>query len=51
LTPDQLDVIADHLLKKVLGDNPKAIAEAQRLLEAGETPTVEGCMKAEEPGQ
>jgi hypothetical protein len=48
LTPEMLDKIADHLLKKALGDNPKAIAEAQRLLEAGETPTIEDCMRVVE---
>jgi hypothetical protein len=42
LTPQQLDRIAEHLLQKALGDNPQAIAEARRRLEAGESVTVEG---------
>ncbi len=42
LTPAQLDKIAEHLIKKALGDNPVAVAEAKRRLEAGETVTVEG---------
>ncbi len=46
LTPAQLDVIADHLLKQVLGDNPKALAEVDRRLLAGETPTMEEVQKA-----
>ena len=41
LTPAQLDKIAEHLIKKALGDNPSAVAEARRRLEAGETATVE----------
>jgi hypothetical protein len=36
MTPEQLDCIADHLIAKVLGNNPVAIAEAQRLIEAGD---------------
>ncbi len=36
LTPPQLDVIAEHLLKKALVDNPAAIAEVDRRLAAGE---------------
>jgi len=53
MTPDQLDVIADHLIRKALGDNPAAVAEAQRLIEAGETPTIEDCMRVvgQEPGK
>jgi len=35
LTPVQLDCIAEHLIKKALGDNPKAVAEARRRIEAG----------------
>jgi hypothetical protein len=50
MTPDQLDVIAEHLIRKALGDNPAAVAEATRRIEAGEVPTVEECMQvAEEP--
>jgi len=41
MTPDQLDVIADHLLSRALGGNQRAVAEARRRLEAGETVTVE----------
>jgi hypothetical protein len=41
LTPAQLDVIAEHLIQKSLGDNKRAINEARRLIEAGETVTVE----------
>jgi hypothetical protein len=53
MTPDQLDVIADHLLSRALGGNQRAVAEAQRLIEAGETPTVEDCMRVveQEPGK
>jgi len=47
------DKIADHLLKKAPGDNPRAVAEAQRLIESGETPTIEDCMRVveQEPGK
>jgi hypothetical protein len=31
-----------HLIKKALGNNPEAVAEARRRIEAGETVTVEG---------
>jgi hypothetical protein len=48
LTPAQLDKIADHLIKKALGDNPAAAAEATRRIEAGETPTIEDCMRVVE---
>jgi hypothetical protein len=41
LTPEQLDCIAEHLIKKALGNNPQVVAEAKRRLEAGETVTVE----------
>lgn len=41
LTPAQLDKIAEHLIKKALGDNPEAVAEAKRRLEAGGMVTVE----------
>ena len=41
LTPAQLDQIAEHLIKKALGDNPEAVAEAKWRLEAGEMVTVE----------
>ena len=53
LTPAQLDVIADHLIRKALGDNPAAVAEAQRLIEAGQNPTIEDCMRvvAQQPGK
>ena len=53
MTPDQLDVIADHLLSRALGGNQRAVAEAQRLIEAGENPTIEDCMRVveQEPGK
>jgi hypothetical protein len=53
MTPDQLDVIADHLLSRAFGGNQRAVAEAQRLIEAGENPTFEDCMRVveQEPGQ
>jgi hypothetical protein len=53
MTPDQLDIIADHLLSRALGGNQRAVAEAQRLIEAGENPTIEDCMRVveQEPGQ
>src|SRR5450755_1370245 len=41
LTPRQLDVIAEHLIRRALCDDPQAIAETRRRLEAGETVTVE----------
>jgi hypothetical protein len=41
LTPEQLNVIAEHLIKRALGDNPVVVAEPKRRLEAGETVTVE----------
>lgn len=36
LTPAQLDVIANHLLKQLFADHPEAIPEARRGLEAGD---------------
>lgn len=48
LTPAMLDKIADHLLNKALGGNQRAVAEAQRLIEAGENPTIEDCMRVVE---
>jgi|HubBroStandDraft_6_1064221.scaffolds.fasta_scaffold485125_2 hypothetical protein len=40
LTPRQLDVIADHLIAKAVGnDDPHVIAEARRQLEAGIEPS------------
>jgi hypothetical protein len=53
LTPEMLDKIADRLLKKAFGDNPKAVAEAQRLIEDCETPAIEDCMRVveQEPGK
>jgi hypothetical protein len=48
LTPEQLDRIADHLIAKALGNNPVAIAEAQRLIEAGGPVTIEASMQAAE---
>ena len=41
LTSRQLDVIAEHLIWRAVGDDPQAIAETRRRLEAGETVTVE----------
>ena len=41
LTPRQLDVIAEHLIAKAVGNDPRAIAEARCRIEAGEV-TVEG---------
>jgi hypothetical protein len=42
MTPEQLDCIAEHLIAKALGNNPHAIAEAHRRIEAGETVTNRG---------
>jgi ABC-type lipoprotein release transport system permease subunit len=41
------------LIKKALGDNPAAAAEATRRIEAGENPTIEDCMRVveQEPGK
>jgi hypothetical protein len=39
LTPEQLDKIAEHLLAKVVGNDPKVIAETRRQLEAGIYPS------------
>ncbi len=41
LTLRQLDVIAEHLIQRVVGDDPAVIAETKSRLEAGETPDVE----------
>ena len=41
LTPRQLDVIAEHLIRRAVGDDPQVIAETRRRREAGETVTVE----------
>ena len=41
LTTRQLDVIAEHLIRGVVGNDPLTIAEAKRRLEAGETVTVD----------
>jgi hypothetical protein len=49
LTPEQLDCIAEQLIRKAVGNNPQAVAEARRRLEAGETPVVEDCTR--EPGK
>jgi hypothetical protein len=53
MTPAQLDRIAEHLLNKALGGNQRAVAEAQRLIEADETPTIEDYMRVveQEPGK
>jgi hypothetical protein len=44
-------VIAEHLLKKALGDNPAAIAEVDRRLAAGQNPTLEEVQAIEGPGE
>jgi hypothetical protein len=50
MSPELLDKIADHLLKKALGDNPAAIAEVDRRLAAGENPTIDAvCQAVSEP--
>ena len=50
LTSEQLDCIAEHLIRKALGDNPAAVAEATRRIDAGETVTVEAvCQDVTEP--
>jgi hypothetical protein len=49
MSPELLDKIADHLLKKALGDNPRAIAEVDRRLAAGENPTFEEVQAIEAP--
>jgi hypothetical protein len=50
LKPELLDKIANRMIEQALDGNPRAIAEAQRLLEAGEKPTIEDCMRVvEEP--
>ena len=38
MTPEMMDKLADHLLKRALGDNPAVIAEVDRRLAAGEEP-------------
>jgi hypothetical protein len=40
LTPAQLDKIAEHLIRKAVGDDEARIAEAKRRLAAGEDVTV-----------
>lgn len=42
MTPEEMDKLAAHLMKKHLGENPEVVAEARRKLEAGEAVTVEG---------
>jgi hypothetical protein len=50
VSPELLDKIANRMIEQALDGNPRAIAEAQRLLEAGEKPTIEDCMRVvEEP--
>jgi hypothetical protein len=49
MSPELLDKIADDLLKKALGDNPRAIAEVDRRLAAGENPTFEEVQAIEAP--
>ncbi len=53
LPPELLDKIANRMIEQALDGNPRAIAEAQRLIEAGETPTIEDCVRVveQEPGQ
>jgi hypothetical protein len=41
LSLEMLDKIADHLLKKALGDNPQVVGNLKRRLEAGEDVTFE----------
>lgn len=57
LTPEILDKLADHLIQKALKEkglnNPAAVAEVTKRLEAGETVTVEELEReqTEEPGK
>jgi hypothetical protein len=46
LSPEVLDRLAEHLMNKALGGNPKAVAEARRQIEAGKTPAVEAIAEA-----
>ena len=41
MTPDQLDVIANHLLRQALPDLPELVPEVRRRMEAGEMVKVE----------
>jgi len=57
LSPEILDKLADHLIQKALKEkglnNPAAVAEVTKRLEAGETVTVEELEReqTEEPGK
>jgi hypothetical protein len=53
MSPELLDKIANRMIEQALDGDPRAIAEAQRLIEAGETPTIEDCMRVVEqkPGK
>jgi hypothetical protein len=46
LSPEMLDKLAEHLMNKALGGNPRAVAEARRQIEAGGEPTVESVAEA-----
>jgi hypothetical protein len=49
-SPEQLDCIANHLIKKAPGDNPAAIAEARRRIDAGQVVTIDpACQAVNEP--
>jgi hypothetical protein len=49
MTPEMMDKLANHMLKQALGDNPAVIAEVDRRLAAGESPTFEEAKAIEGP--
>jgi hypothetical protein len=51
LTPAQLDKIAEHLIQRVVGDDPAAVADMKKRLEAGEPVDVTDFEEIQEPGQ